>query len=160
MGDVEVRTLTRSEWQVLRAVRLEALRDAPDAFTSTVEREEHYEPEGWQSRTASSAVAFVEGAPIGLAGWVRFDGADHMELVGMWVHPEHRGTGAAQALVDHVVAATAGEQLMLGVVATNDRARAFYRRAGFVAAGSEPEIGTGRLLLRMRHDPPAAKLRS
>ena len=48
----------------------------------------------------------------------------------MWVWPEARGTGAAEALVDAVVA---GEgPIELWVTQGNDRAIAFYRRMGFV----------------------------
>jgi len=147
----EVRTLTAAEWRILRDTRLAALADAPDAFTSKHAREAGYADEVWVERTPTSAVAFIDGVPVGLAGCVEFPGADHMELVGMWVHPDHRGTDVAAAIVDHVVRMTDGRPLMLGVVATNDRAQAFYRRAGFVPAGSEPEIGTGRPLLRMRY---------
>jgi GNAT superfamily N-acetyltransferase len=148
---IEVRTLTAAEWSILRDTRLAALADAPDAFTSKHAGEAGYADDVWVARTPTSAVAFVDGRPVGLAGCVRFAGSDHMELVGMWVHPDHRGTEVATAIVDHVVRMTDGEPLMLGVVATNERAHAFYRRCGFVAAGSMTEIGTGRLLLRMRY---------
>jgi len=156
MRAVEIRTLTAADWELLRSIRFASLRDAPDAFTSTVEREEHFAPEVWQLRTGTSAIAFVDGAPAGIVGWFRPDGLDHTLLVGMWVHPEHRRRGIAAGLVEHVVAATAGEQLVLHVLPANERARALYRASGFVADGTE--VTDGVAALRMRHDPAAARL--
>jgi RimJ/RimL family protein N-acetyltransferase len=152
MGTFEIRTLTTDEWAILRDLRFASLRDAPDAFTSTVEREEGYPREGWQLRTGTSAIAFAAGQPVGIAGWHRPDGADDTELVGMWVHPTHRGTGIALAIVEHVVTATRGEPLILHVLPTNERAQALYRKAGFVAEGTD--VVEDRPLLRMRHGRP------
>ena len=71
MTAVEIRTLTTGEWAILRDTRFASLRDAPEAFTSTVEHEEGYPPEVWQLRTGTSAVAFAAGQPVGIAGWHR-----------------------------------------------------------------------------------------
>lgn len=156
MHAIEIRTLTTADWELLRSVRFASLRDAPDAFTSTVEQEEHYAPEVWQLRTGTSAIAFSDGAPAGIVGWFRPDGTDHTVLVGMWVHPEHRRRGIASGLVAHVVTATAGERLVLHVLPANEQARALYQASGFVADGTEGFDGV--TALRMRHDPAAARL--
>jgi ribosomal protein S18 acetylase RimI-like enzyme len=158
MTTVEIRTLTTNEWAILRDTRFASLRDAPEAFTSTVEREEHYAPEVWQLRTGASAIAFADGEPAGIVGWVRPEGLDCTFLVGMWVHPAHRRRGIASGLVDHVVAATSGERLLLHVLPTNQPAEALYRSSGFVADGTEEFDGV--MALRMRHDPGAVKLTS
>jgi ribosomal protein S18 acetylase RimI-like enzyme len=158
MRAIEIRTLTIADWELLRTIRFASLRDAPDAFTSTVEREEHYAPEVWQLRAGTSAVAFVDGAPAGIVGWFRPERHHHTFLVGMWVDPEHRRTGIGAGLVDHVVAATAGERLVLHVLPANEQARALYRASGFVADGTEEFDGV--TALRMRHDPAAVKLTS
>ena len=115
-----------------------------------VAREEHHPPEVWQLRTGTSAVAFAAGTPVGIAGWHRPESTGTTELVGMWVHPRHRGSDVASRLVAHVVAATAGEQLVLHVVPSNARALALYTKAGFVADGTD--VIEGGPLLRMRRD--------
>ena len=158
MSTVEIRTLTTDEWTILRDVRFASLREAPEAFTSTVEREEHHAPDVWQLRTGTSAVAFVDGAPAGIVGWFRPDGANHTFLVGMWVDPEYRRRGIGFGLVDHVVRATTGERLVLHVLPTNEQARALYRASGFVADRTEEFDGV--TALRMHHDPGAARLGS
>jgi ribosomal protein S18 acetylase RimI-like enzyme len=151
MRTAEIRTLTTDEWALLRDVRFASLRDAPDAFTSTVADEDQYPPEVWQLRTGTSAIAFAAEEPIGIAGWHRPDDGDATELVGMWVRADHRGTGIARRLVEHVIAATAGEPLVLYVLPANERAQALYRKAGFVPDDLEPDRAEGELLLRMRH---------
>lgn len=45
---------------------------------------------------------------------------------------EHRGTGVADALMDHLKAEAPSGRIVLGVLLDNERARAFYRRHGFV----------------------------
>jgi hypothetical protein len=52
-----VRRLGAHEADLLRDVRLRALRDAPMAFGSTLAREEGYAPETWERRAAESANA-------------------------------------------------------------------------------------------------------
>src|SRR4051794_18887747 len=100
MTTVEIRTLTTDEWALLRDVRFASLRDAPEAFTSTVEREKDLPPDVWQLRTGPSAIAFVDGAPAGIVGWFRPEDVDATVLVGMWVDPQHRRAGIASGLVD------------------------------------------------------------
>ena len=55
-------------------------------------------------------------------------------LVAMWVAPSHRGTGIAQALVQHIIAwaqARGATTLVAGITPQNLRAQTFYRRIGF-----------------------------
>ncbi len=56
----------------------------------------------------------------------------------MWVHPDQRGTGAADALVSTVkdwAVETGATQVRLKVVESNEGARRCYERAGFRATG-------------------------
>jgi len=47
---VLVRATTLDDWQAMRDIRLQALRDAPDAFGSTYAREIAFEPAEWHRR--------------------------------------------------------------------------------------------------------------
>ena len=133
---VSVRRIRPDEGPLLKQVRLAALADTPSAFAKTHEEESTYDDVEWTRRAtewsdgSDGATFFVEvdGEVQGLVGGHRPDGA---ELVSMWVRPEARGTGAAEALVDAVVAWAAGP-VELWVTQGNDRAMAFYRRMGFV----------------------------
>jgi RimJ/RimL family protein N-acetyltransferase len=58
----------------------------------------------------------------------------------MWVHPDLRGTGAADALVSSVKAwanEVGATQVRLNVVEGNTRARRCYERSGFRATGRQ-----------------------
>ena len=134
--DVTVRRIRPDEGPLLKQVRLAALVDSPSAFAKTHAEESAYDEAEWTRRATESSngadgatfVVEVGGEVQGLVGGRRLDGA---ELVSMWVRPEARGTGAAEALVDAVVAWAAGP-IELWVTQGNDRAIAFYRRMGFV----------------------------
>ena len=158
MVALEVRRLEPHEWEVLRHLRLEALRDAPGAFASTVAREVEFSADIWAQRTATSAIALLGDEPVGLVGWYRPDESrTQVELVSMWVRADARGMGAAALLVELVVtdAVEAPEdRVVLGVVVDNARARRFYERMGFVETGAEIGEHTGQALIRMAYAPP------
>lgn len=144
-----MRWLIEDDWATLRDLRLGALADAPEAFTSTVERERALTSDDWRSRTANSVVAFVDERPIGMAVFIT--DSDKAQLVGMWVAPEARGTGAAKSIVDAVAARAAHKQqpLWLCVYTDNPRAKRFYERYGFVQTGERCDVTGARTLLEM-----------
>ncbi len=133
---------------MLRAVRLAALRDSPEAFTTTLEAARASTEQQWRDVTGRRALAFADGTAVGMVGWA--ESRSHWELISLWVAPSVRGRGAANRLVEFVVERAAGAPVELEVRRTNDRARRFYERAGFRAvdvAASEPAN------LRMRYEP-------
>jgi ribosomal protein S18 acetylase RimI-like enzyme len=75
-----------------------------------------------------------------------------VHLMAMWVHPELRGSVAADSLMaEHLAWARAvgARCVQLDVFATNGRARRFYERHGFHVTGQETVRDDGRLELRM-----------
>jgi GNAT superfamily N-acetyltransferase len=140
---VRVRRIEPGEGPLLRDVRLAALADAPDAFSSRFEDEAHRRAEEWEAdATARSAgsdsanfVAESERGVVGLVGAYRSsDEPGTVELVSMWVAPRARGTGAGAALVGHVVdwaRVNGARRVALWVMRENVPAIALYRRTGF-----------------------------
>lgn len=126
-----------------RAVRLRALRDAPDAFWITAAQEAATTAAQWRDRLArSDAATFVarlDRADVGLAvGASHHEHAGDAGLYAMWVAPEARGSGAATALIEAVVewARAAGYRfLRLDVADTNEPAVRLYSRIGFEPTG-------------------------
>jgi ribosomal protein S18 acetylase RimI-like enzyme len=138
----EVRAVSQADWQVLRSVRLQALADAPDAFATTLEEAMGYSEDRWRERargteTSRMFLAFVDDRPAGIAGL--FDDEDgSAQLISVWVLPEQRGKGVAQALTTAVMqfATAAGVQRMTVWFADgNTPARKLYERLGFTATG-------------------------
>lgn len=140
----------------VKRIRLEALADSPDDFDSTLERETAFPDEEWTRRLAASATFLFEtpDGPRGIAAGVRHDSDPHAAfLVSMWVHPDWRGSGAADALIRSVLAWARDEdfaEIRLHVDDRNARARRCYERHGFRA--------TGEKLLRERDAMPETEM--
>ena len=145
-----VRRLHADEADLLRDVRLRALREAPMAFGSTLAREEAYQPEQWERWAADAArgerqAVFIAEPGAGLASGVIDDEDPALaHLYAMWVAPQARGTGAGRALVDAVIA-WAGERgartLTTSVAEGNAAAAALYASAGFADTGRREPLG-------------------
>jgi ribosomal protein S18 acetylase RimI-like enzyme len=149
----KVRRVRPEEWQVYRQVRLAALAEAPGAFMSTLEREQGFGEDIWRQRlgsiSAATFIAWRDGKPTGTATGKIDDPTDEYavpgawQLVGMWVDPRSRGMGVADELVQTVAGHARAEgavSLVLWVTEVNDRARAFYKRMGFVPTGARQPV--------------------
>lgn len=151
-----VRRFSADEWRVYRALRLHALRDAPDAFGSTLAREEAFPDDEWVQRLergAGSPLEFpllVEDAerPIGLA-WVRIDPTDDdiiAELFQVWVDPTYRRRGVGRLIVESALdwaRSTGKRQMMLSVAIGPGSALEFYRQLGFIEMGEPVPLRSG-----------------
>jgi GNAT superfamily N-acetyltransferase len=149
----KVRRLGPADWEISREVRLRALAEAPNAFMSTLAREQRFDEQEWRNRlsapSAATFLAWLDDAPAGTATGKIDDPDDEFalpaswQLVGMWVEPDARGTGLAEQLIE-AVAGHAREHgassLTLWVTETNARARAFYERIGFVPTGARQPV--------------------
>ena len=131
-----VRRSRSEDWRDLRAVRLAALADAPTAFVTTLAQASAYSDEEWQRRAAGSQPS---GEPVGMLGG-GVASPERALVWGVWVAPEHRGSGLAEQLMaalEHWARDEAGvRELLLEVNEQNARAQAFYRRLGYVANGN------------------------
>ena len=141
------RPLTPADAASYRALRLRALAEFPDAFTSSA-AEEATSAEDWVAKRLRQREghvmlgAFIGDVLAGTAGLERHSRAkEHHRalLYGMFVAPEHGGRHIGRAMIDALIAiaqAWAGlEQITLTVTRTNARARRLYAEAGFVTFG-------------------------
>jgi GNAT superfamily N-acetyltransferase len=163
-----VRRVRTDEWERVRDLRLEALRDpiASIAFLDTYAHAAAQPPEFWIGRTTAAAtertIAQFVAERAGEHGveWVgtvtvilRPQGApDHLgrpvgvrraDIVGVFVRPESRGDGTIDLLFVAVcdwARAARISILSLDVHIDNGHAQRAYRRMGFEATG---EVATG-----------------
>lgn len=153
MASVELRPVGPDDWRVWRELRLAALAEAPYAFGSVLadwqgdgDREER-----WRARLelpgSHDVVALVDGSPLGMASGVPDEDGQGAELISMWVAPEARGTGLADALVEEVerwAAGTGVPVLRLAVAEENPVAVRLYERHGYADTGRTALMPDGR----------------
>jgi ribosomal protein S18 acetylase RimI-like enzyme len=144
------------DWERLKALRLRALLDSPDAGCPTYEEAAGYGDHVWMERssvdpaegTSTSILAFDRDEAVGLAVGVLCD--DHrLDVVSVFVTPSHRGSGIAHDLMDMVETwgkARGARVVVLDVEASNERAGAFYAAFGYLPTGRR-ETYPGRVWL-------------
>jgi RimJ/RimL family protein N-acetyltransferase len=143
MGSLRIAAAAPDDWVRVRAVRLAALADSPDAFGSSLAREAPQPEEWWRARLAAAdrvtLLAVIGEADVGMvAGGPHHDLGGDAGLYGMWVSSGHRGAGVATALIRRVIvwAGQAGHRrLLLDVADRNEAAIACYLRNGFRPTG-------------------------
>lgn len=141
----QVRRTRREDWARLRELRLAALRDpvAHLAFFEPYEEAERLAREDWERRASDGERAvFVgetaEGEWVGMAG-IHTVGT-HVEVVGVYIAPEHRGTGLGAALMRATIEGAGDHEVRLRVHQHNARAARFYENLGFrPTGGSAPD---------------------
>lgn len=138
---VHLRVLTTDDWPLWRDVRLAALAEAPQSFTSRLEDWHRGGQERWRARLAMPGahhlVAFLGGQAVGMASGLPVDSAT-CELRSVWVSPEVRGRGVADLLIAAVEAwarRSGATTLNLAVLPDNEPAVTLYRRHGFEDSG-------------------------
>lgn len=135
-----IRRLREDDWELMRAVRLAMLLDAPSAYGSTFARERTFTEATWRERAGPPVFHAVrdDGLPLGSATLFRDDPAADPEIVAMWVAGHARGHGIADALVGACLERAAAEgagRVGLHVMGANAPAVALYRRLGFALDG-------------------------
>jgi GNAT superfamily N-acetyltransferase len=144
----------------LRAIRLEALADAPDAFGETFDECSRWSDEDWTAKAREWNFYLADDGHrvVGMARGESHDAdRDSRWLFAMYVTPKARGGECARHLVDTVSAWAASEgvdALHLYVSRAVPRARAFYSKVGFTATGASVEMYRDRSLVcdEMRRD--------
>ena len=157
---VLVRETVTADWQAWRDIRLQALCDAPDAFSSVYADQVRLGEDHWRQRVsggglflayvpAVSASEVSASEPAGMAGGYQ-EVPGVVELISMFVRSQARGRGVGEALIDAVIGwgrARDATSVHLWVTETNKNARLLYERCGFTATAerqplpSNPALG-------------------
>ena len=148
-GDIVIRPITREEALVWRALRLEAMRTYPAAFSAS--------PDDWEKLPLDEVAAriplpggdevlygvYLGGELSGCAGFARETGAKERHkglLWGVYLRATLQGRGLGERLTRMVIdwARPRVDLLLCSVGADNLGAKALYLRLGFVLYGAEP----------------------
>ena len=142
---LKVRRLNAKDIAGFRELRLEGLKNHPEAFGASWEDESAKPGVWWSERLENNAIfgGWVGDSPLlGLAGFHATDALKRRHkglLWGMYIRPAGRGTGLAAALVQRVIehARPPVEEICLTVVTSNAAAHRLYSAAGFERYGLE-----------------------
>ena len=146
---IEVVRLGPDDWLLWRKLRLEALNQAPHAFSSKlIDWQGEADSEGrWRARLFAvpfNVVGYLDGAEAGMvSGTASQERA--VELISMWVAPSARRRGVGGALITAVLAWAIEQKALhinVAVFEDNQSAIALYRRYGFVDCGAIDPVGS------------------
>jgi len=110
---IEIVELPVSDWRAFRKIRLEALKEEPQAFGSSYAKDAAYPDSKWQERlrdgenkTGIYLFAKLEGKIVGMVMGGRTDEDKHAHLAHIWgtfVDSSARGKGAGKELMERAV---------------------------------------------------------
>lgn len=146
---MQIRRLDPLDAPAYRVLRLRALGEYPEAFTSSYEEEERKGIEWYEQRLGDPLQlfwgAFDEeqlGGMVGLERKARLREQHKATVIGMYVAQEHAGQGVGKLLCDSLLAeakAMGLELLVLTVTEGNAQAHKLYESLGFRSFGIEPD---------------------
>lgn len=142
-GSFEIVELTKDDWQQLRDLRLQALKNAPRAFDQTVEEASAQSESEWKHKltTGRYFCAKEGGKLVGMVCVVKDKGEkrEHvLNVYSVYVAPEARGKGVAKALFDRVMQEASDgvtKKIRLQVASDNESAKGLYENFGFQQVG-------------------------
>ena len=161
---VVIRKIRADEGQRLRAIRVQAISDAPSAFGSTLDETLARTDEYWNARVTQAAIGdesvlFVAENPEGWVGLVGsyledFAATASVDLISMWVAPASRGQGVGRKLVEQIIEWArqhpGAQYVSLWVTENNAAAIALYERCGFRRTGETQPLPSNPDLLEQR----------
>ena len=138
MNDIIIHQVTEIDWNTLKTIRLESLKESPLAFLATYEYVKTHDELQW--RELASAKSFVQfflaikdNQTIGIIGGMQ-NAILQFHLVAMWVNPQFRGCGISDCLIEAIknfATFKKYQSVFLNVSSKNSRAFHFYIRHGF-----------------------------
>lgn len=143
---ITVSLLDPNNWQEYKVIRLEALKENPEAFGSTYEKEVNYSSEEWQARTKDKDILIFIAkdsiAPIGMVGIHRKVQSEGVtaHLWGMFVKKNHRGMGIGKRLLQQAIEVARENKeystITLDVNPSQTAAVQLYHLLGFKPSGT------------------------
>lgn len=167
-ANIEIVKLPVDAWREYRDLRLRALKEEPEAFTSAYLASTELPETHWRQRLADAQraerswllFAKEEGRLVGMLGaYVDEKSTDSATIVSVFVPREERGRGISSLLMAAILQAVSGKRHLhkarLDVNAGQERAVALYLRFGFRETGRKPVTsGSGNAAIQIEMERP------
>jgi ribosomal protein S18 acetylase RimI-like enzyme len=134
-------TLRPATLETIKPLRLRALREDPDSFGSTLEREQDRADADWDIWVRNTLIAFDGDTAVGMAN-IKIE-AHEAEIFGMWVAPEARQRGVGEQLLRALLERAGERPITLCVAEGAHAARRLYERMGFKPTGNTGTLRPG-----------------
>ncbi|CAM3667713.1 GNAT family N-acetyltransferase [Mesobacillus zeae] len=145
---MKIIALSKENVNEYREIRLEALRNNPEAFSSSYEEEKEMPDDAFANRLGNEAsitlAAKDESGLLGVVTLVREQKkkiAHRANIFAMYVTPEARGKGVGKALMKEIIERARKyegiEQIYLSVMSENEPAKKLYASCGFQVYGND-----------------------
>jgi len=143
MKGLEIARVSPDEWQILRELRLHAVKEEHRAFGKSYEEELQESEEEWRQKLATSVYVIAKemGKPVGMLCGVQQKGnrLQHVaNIYGVYVVPEARGKQIATLLMEALMnelRARGVKKVCLYVTKPQKAAIALYTKLGFKQVG-------------------------
>ena len=134
---MEIISVNETNWEELKAIRLAALKESPEAFSVSYEAALNRSESEWKARASGSEgcnffIAKIGSQSVGIIGG--FHKTDQYKLISMWVSPSQRGLGVAKLLINRVIKHAKKlnqDSICLEVSSNNVTACRLYEKYGF-----------------------------
>lgn len=149
---VKIVELPASEWRIYRELRLLALQESPQAFSSRYDDQRELGEDFWRSRLQKASYgesswlffACYDNRLVGMIGAFRDgDNDNDAELVSMYVVPEMRGRGVARTLLHSILTVIQERGVCVARLSVNMQqlpALQLYQSLGFQIVKVEPAV--------------------
>lgn len=147
---MKVRKLKATDAESYRDIRLQALKNHPEAFSSSYEEKVNYPISRYESQlnneNAHTFGAFNQNELVGVVTLIFEDKRKlkhRANIAAMYVRPECRKLGAGKKLMSEAINIAKGidyvEKIYLSVTSTNETAKRLYSTLGFKTYGVDKE---------------------
>lgn len=141
--NIEYKSLSKEDWVMHKEIRLEALKFAPTAFSSSYEESLAISEKGWRERSTENAIfAIADGKPVGLIYAIvnpRKKISHVANIFGFYVSNKFRGQGIGSKLMEKAIKKIKVNpdviKINLGVISDQDSAVRLYENFGFKKVG-------------------------
>ncbi len=140
--NIEIRKLTRNDWQIFKELRLQMLKEEPQAFARTYDEVSKRTDEEWIENTENEEsgilAVWLDGKLAGMNGYY-YPERSIVEIWGMFIRSEFRGMGLGKKLMDEIEKEIRKDRnvkkIRTEVTTTQIPAWELYKKLGFLEVG-------------------------